>query len=344
MAAYPMSQQFSVDRLAIVPASAEADWNQAFNFSSNVEFLSSCIQKTKGDVTQALVYSSRNEIHLPTTSRKTKPYLWGANIWADVGSSSEVFCSAGSYCPTTVKRIPCSSGHYCRMGSTSEKRCFALTSCNPSTANQNMHAYGIMLIAALSTLLLIIYNCSDQVLTTRGRRLAKSREAAARSARETAKAQQRWKSAKDAAKKHASGLQAHLSRTFSRKKDTPDPEKLKILNQSKPDIDDGLPIPPHPSTSGVSLSSPVPSEGKKKEPSELMQIMRKIEEDPDCYEGFSIGAEDTNVGNVPKGKQINTHSQIFKYAYAQLEKEKAQQQEYKDLTSQGWLKWLLIMK
>ncbi|PQM42126.1 DNA-directed RNA polymerase III subunit RPC3 isoform X2 [Prunus yedoensis var. nudiflora] len=69
--------------------------------------------------------------------------------------------------------------------------CFALTSSNPSTANQNMHAYGIMLIAALSTLLLIIYNCSDQVLTTRGRRLAKSREAAARSARETAKAQQR---------------------------------------------------------------------------------------------------------------------------------------------------------
>ncbi|PQM42125.1 hypothetical protein Pyn_02513 [Prunus yedoensis var. nudiflora] len=39
-----------------------------------------------------------------------------------------------------------------------------------------------------------------------------------------------------------------------------------------------------------------------------------------------------------KEKKINTHSQIFKYAYAQLEKEKAQQQEYKDLTFSGVVK------
>ncbi|KAI4351449.1 hypothetical protein L6164_005818 [Bauhinia variegata] len=90
----------------------------------------------------------------------------------------------------------------------------------------------LLMQAALSTLLLIIYNCSDQVLTTRERRVAKSREAAAGSVRKTANARQRWKSAKDAAKKHASGLQAQLSRTFSRKKDTTDSEKLKILNQA----------------------------------------------------------------------------------------------------------------
>jgi len=36
----------------------------------------------------------------------------GANVWADVRSSSEIFCSAGSYCPTTTKRISCSSGYY----------------------------------------------------------------------------------------------------------------------------------------------------------------------------------------------------------------------------------------
>ncbi|GMP69126.1 hypothetical protein CsSME_00028508 [Camellia sinensis var. sinensis] len=35
----------------------------------------------------------------------------GANVWADVGSSSEVFCSAGSYCPTSIKKIPCGSGY-----------------------------------------------------------------------------------------------------------------------------------------------------------------------------------------------------------------------------------------
>ncbi|WJX11134.1 hypothetical protein P8452_01778 [Trifolium repens] len=43
-----------------------------------------------------------------------------------------------------------------------------------------MLAYGVMLIAALSTLLLIIYNFSDQVLTTRERRVATSREAEAK--------------------------------------------------------------------------------------------------------------------------------------------------------------------
>ncbi|KAM2198559.1 hypothetical protein ACFX1Q_001821 [Malus domestica] len=442
----------------------EADWNEAFNFSSSVDFLTSCIQKTKGDVTRRLCTAAEMKFYFNSFFEKSEganclrpnkncnltawisgcepgwacsvgpnkqvdlensqdipartqscqpccegffcphgltcmirfvvvvvvermllifslfssncyrvleacpsgsycpqatldkstglcePYNYqlppgqpnhtcgGANLWADVGSSSEIFCSAGSYCPTTVKSIPCSSGHYCRMGSTSEKRCFALTSCNPNTANQNVHAYGILLIAALSTLLLIIYNCSDQVLTTRERRLAKSREAAAKSARETAKARQRWKSAKDTAKKHASGLQAHLSRTFSRKKYSSELEKLEISTQSRPDTDDDLSIPPHPSRSSVSQSSPVPSEGKEKEPTELMQIMRKIEEDPEGYEGFSIGSEDTNVGNVPKGKKINTHSQIFKYAYGQLEKEKAQLQEYKDLTFSGVVK------
>ena len=35
----------------------------------------------------------------------------GADAWADVTGSSEVFCSAGSYCPTTTQKIPCSSGY-----------------------------------------------------------------------------------------------------------------------------------------------------------------------------------------------------------------------------------------
>lgn len=187
--------------------------------------------------------------------------------------------------------------------------------------------------AALSTLLLIIYNCSDQVLTTRERRLSKSREAAARSARDTAKARQRWKAAKDAAKKHASGLQAHLSRTFSRKKDVPDPEKLKILNQSIPKTYSDL----YPCALDKSVSSLVQSEEKRKESGNLMQIIHEIEDDPESYEGFSIGAGD-NTSNLPKGKEMNTHSQIFKYAYSQLEKEKAQQQEYKNLTFSGVIK------
>ncbi|GMY09255.1 ABC transporter G family member 24-like isoform X1 [Fagus crenata] len=415
-----------------------ADWNRAFNFSSNLDFLGSCIQKTNGDIIRRVCTAAEMKFYfnsffersesanylrpnkncnltswvsgcepgwacsvgsnqqvdlnnakvIPTrnlncqaccegffcphgitcmipcplgsycplaTLNKTtgvcEPYSYqlppgqpnhtcgGASTWADVSSSSELFCSAGSYCPTTTSRLTCSSGHYCRMGSTSEKSCFKLTSCNPNTANQNVQAYGVMLLAALSTLLLIIYNCSDQVLTARERRLAKSREAAARSARETAKARQRWRAAKDAAKKHASGLQAHLSQTFSRKKDGKDPEKLKILDRVKSDRDDNPLPPPHPSTSGASLPSNVTSGEHKKEPSDLMRIMHEIEDNPDNYQGFSIGTEDMSASaqvNVPKGKQ--THTQIFKYAYAQLEKERAQQPENELLTFSGIVK------
>ncbi|KAK9283806.1 hypothetical protein L1049_012060 [Liquidambar formosana] len=422
----------------------EDDWNRAFNFSSNLDFLSSCIQKTKGDITQRVCTAAevkfyfgsffersqstnylkpnkncnltswvsgcepgwacsigpnqevdlKNSQDMPARTRDCQaccegffcphgitcmipcplgsycplstlnkatgtcePYLYqlppgqpnhtcgGANIWADVRSSRELFCSAGSYCPTTTQKIPCGSGHYCRTGSTSEKRCFKLASCNPNTANQNIHAYGIMLIAALITLLLIIYNCSDQVLTTRERRLAKSRETAARSARETAKARERWKYAKDVAKKHAVGLQTHLSRTFSRKKTVMHSEKLKILGQSKPETDDDLYqsetdddlYPPmHSSTSSAAQKPSTESKGKEKEPSGLMKMMYALEDDHDSYEDFSLESEDKNTKHdMPKGKEIHTHSQIFKYAYGQLEKEKVLQQQNKDLTFSG---------
>nr|POE85309.1 abc transporter g family member 24 [Quercus suber] len=225
------------------------DWDRAFNFSTNLDFLASCIQKTNGDITHRLCSAAELKFYfnsffersgstnylkpnkncnltswvegcepgwacsvgsnqkvnlndskvIPTrtlncqaccegffcphgltcmipcplgsycplaTLNKTtgvcEPYLYqlppgnpnhtcgGANIWADVGSSSELFCSAGSYCPSTTSRQTCTSGHYCRMGSTSEKSCFKLTSCNPNSANQNLQAYGIMLLVSCS--------------------------------------------------------------------------------------------------------------------------------------------------------------------------------------------------
>ncbi|GAB2272327.1 hypothetical protein Dimus_007147 [Dionaea muscipula] len=141
----------------------------------------------------------------------------GADIWADVTTGGDVFCSAGSYCPSTIKKVGCGRGHFCRTGSTSEQPCFQLATCDANTANQNIQAYGIILISAVSIILILVYNCSDQVLHTRERRVAKSRERAIRSARETAQARERWKSAKDVARKRAVGLQAQLSRTFSRK-------------------------------------------------------------------------------------------------------------------------------
>lgn len=157
----------------------------------------------------------------------------------------------------------------------------------------------------MTLILLIIYNCSDQVLSTREKKQAKSREAAARSARETAQARERWKSAKDVAKKHAVGLQSSLSRTFSRKK------------------------------SSKSSLPPMPK-GKKKDQNNLTMMMRELEEDPDSHDGFHVEIGDKNLKkNMPKGKQLHTRSQIFKYAYGQIEKEKALQEQNDNLTFSG---------
>eukprot|EP00249_Psilotum_nudum_P017198 c26207_g1_i2 orf=442-1419(+) len=44
----------------------------------------------------------------------------GANAWADVGTTSGIFCPAGFYCPATTMHLSCSKGHFCREGSTSQ--------------------------------------------------------------------------------------------------------------------------------------------------------------------------------------------------------------------------------
>ncbi|XVE96638.1 hypothetical protein REPUB_Repub02eG0239900 [Reevesia pubescens] len=397
---------------------AEADWNEAFNFSRNLDFLTNCVKKTKGDLTQRICtaaeirfyFSSlfakgtkttnyvkpnkncnltswvpgcepgwgcnadqdqhvdlKNSTYLPSRTKSCQPCCEGffcprglacmipcplgsycplaklntstgvcdpynyqippgqpnhtcgsADTWADVASSSEVFCSPGSYCPSTINKVTCSSGHYCRMGSTAQLSCFKLTTCNPNTSNQNIHAYGAMLFVGMSLLLLIIYNCSDQVLSTRERRQAKSREAAARHARETAQARERWKAAKDIAKK--GGWQQQLSRTFSRAKSNKQPKLFGLGKSVK--VDNQLPPkPPEP-------------KAKKKEPSSLTKMLHSLEEDPKSHEGFNLNIGDKNIKKqAPKVKQLHTQSQIFKYAYGKIEKEKAQQD--KNLTFSG---------
>ncbi|KAK2968180.1 hypothetical protein RJ640_018273 [Escallonia rubra] len=441
-----------------VSCNREADWNRAFNFSSNLDFLTACIQKTNGDITRRLCtaaelkfyfgnffesgstnYLKPNKncnltswvagcepgwacsaessqkvdlkdsrdipartldcqtccegffcphgltcmipcplgshcplatlnkatgISLPTTTRTAESYLWWSKHLGRCYQQLGGILCGGFILPNKYTKNPLqqwvlvltqkfryfsifflqlflekTSGssrmHYCQQGSTSEKRCFKLTSCDPNTSNQNIHAYGIMLLAALSTLLLIIYNCSDQVLTTRERRLTKSRETAARSARDKAHAREKWKDAKEAAKKHAFGLQAQLSRTFSRKKNITHPEQFKILSQRSDIAEDlsGLPDM-HPSTSSASEQSFAASKGKKMEGNDQMKKMHVIENDLYSVDGFSLEMEDKGKKKISKDKEIHTHSQIFKYAYSQLEKEKAQQQN-KNLTFSG---------
>ncbi|XP_039140123.1 ABC transporter G family member 28-like isoform X2 [Dioscorea cayenensis subsp. rotundata] len=211
----------------------------------------------------------------------------GADRWTDVQTSSQIFCPAGFYCPSTIQKIPCS----------------------------NTIAGWVPLLntVALSLLLLVIYNFSGHLLNLRQRREAKSREAAARSARESAQAHQKWKAAKDIAKKHAAGFQEQLSRTFSRKKSNKDTEMQKVLVQPKH-------LQSRNGELGNSFSKPMP----------------ELVEDPASDEDFGVEFEDEiSKKYEPEGKEMHTRSQIFKYAYGKIEQEKALEQQNKNLTFSG---------
>nr|GMC79652.1 putative white-brown complex homolog protein 30 [Ipomoea batatas] len=237
----------------------------------------------------------------------------GADIWAGDASSEGVFCSAGTYCPSTIQKIPCSKGHYCMKGSIKPKACFKLSTCNPKSEIQNLHAFGFMLIGALTFILIIFYNFSDQVITTRYARMAKSREAAAKHARETAQARERWKSAKEVAKAGGFTGLRQLSRAVSKKNN--------VKQSDQPDS---------------SLPPKDPSSEKKKDPNKLTEMMESIDKDPENQEGLSMEIGDKNIKKqAVKAKQLHSRTQIFKYAYGQIEKEKALEQVQQNMTFSG---------
>ncbi|KAL0696553.1 hypothetical protein Bca4012_063733 [Brassica carinata] len=363
----------------------DADWNKAFNFSTNLDFLSSCIQKTKGDIGRRICTAAEMKFYLNAFfSKSNNPagYLqpngncnltswvsgcepgWACSVdpneQVDLQNSKDfpertrncMSCCEGFFCPRGLTcMIPCPLGahcplatlnkttslcqpHYCRMGSTSEKRksfklsclvtscfltssclaaCFKLTSCNPNTANQNMHALGVMVICGVVTILLIIYNCSDQILTTRERRQAKSREAAVKKA----KANQRWKVARTAAKKHVTEIREQITRTFSGKRTNNDGETHKMLARGYSSEVEDL---PKYSSSPASSSAVQPS----------------FEIEDDAAAGSLERPSVVTGGKRGKGHRIKkSQSQILRYAYNQIEKEKARAQENRDLTFSG---------
>ncbi|KAK3134654.1 hypothetical protein QOZ80_6AG0551790 [Eleusine coracana subsp. coracana] len=249
--------------------------------------------------------------HYQPPPGKSNHTCGGADRWADVVSTDDVFCPPGYYCPSTIKKVTCSSGFYCRKGSTSQTKCFSKGSCKPNSATQDITIFGALLVGALCLVLLIIYNFSGQLLMNREKKQAKSREAAARHARETAMARERWKSAKDVAKKHAAGLQSSLSRTFSRKKTT-----LRTHEPSKGTESDAVPS----------------KESGENNNNNLTDMMRSLEENPEKGEGFNV---EIGEKKKTKGRHAHTQSQIFKYAYGQIEKEKAMEQQNQNLTFSG---------
>ncbi|OAY84882.1 putative white-brown complex [Ananas comosus] len=216
-----------------------------------------------------------------------------ADKWADVASTTEIFCPPGYYCPTTVQKINCSSG-YCFLSS---------------------------IVVALSLLLLIIYNCYGQFLTIRERRQAKSRESGARLARESVMARERWKAATDIARKHVVELSAQLSRTFSCRMSFRQQSQVKVLGHSQ-----------QSSESPISMNN---------EPSNATVVMRSVEGDSEMDEASNL-----EVGGkiFKKGKHRHTNTEIFRYAYRQIEKEKALQEGTKNLTLSGLISMATELK
>lgn len=96
------------------------------------------------------------------------------------------------------------------------------------------------------------------------------------------------------------------------------------FGQSKPGTDAGL--PPMPADASD-------RKGKKKG-GNLTKMMQELEENPESHEGFNVEIGDKNI-KKQKAKQLHTRSQIFKYAYGQIEKEKALQEQNKNLTFSG---------
>ncbi|KAL0661473.1 hypothetical protein Bca4012_098310 [Brassica carinata] len=290
-----------------------ADWDKAFNFSANLDFLRSCFNKTEGDFISRICTAAEmkfysDEFLLKTDNPgylKPKPNR-NCNLTSWVPG-----CEPGWACipdhlteqddlpERTSNCMPCCEGFFCPNGLTCMIPCFKLTSCNSNSAN--LHAFGIMVICGVVTILLIIYNCSDQILTTRERRQAKSREAAVKKA----KANQRWKVARTAAKKHVTEISEQISQTLSGKRTKNDGETHKMLDR----VD--------------SSSSPASS-------SSAVQPSFEIEDDA------AGGSNKRPSGKRGKGPRIkNSQSQILKYAYNQIEKEKAMELENSYLTFSG---------
>ncbi|KAJ8559601.1 hypothetical protein K7X08_003659 [Anisodus acutangulus] len=262
----------------------------------------------------------------------------GADMWADFMSATELFCSAGFYCPSTVEKVPCNKGHYCRalFNRTnniyyfnfmtiphvfaaafpvdkifacdilcdkkcvtvmySHAGCYKFATCERQTANQNITFYGVMFSGAIMLILLIIYNCSDQVLSIRERKQAKSREAGARSARESAQAQHKWKS-------NLASMGSQLSKTFSRRKSTRQDVQKIVIKIELVKI----------------LACPCPQR----------TLIVKV---PTLKLG---GGGGDKKFKKDKGKQLHSRTQIFRYAYERIEKEKALQEQNKDMAYSG---------
>ncbi|KAK4375954.1 hypothetical protein RND71_006631 [Anisodus tanguticus] len=114
---------------------------------------------------------------------------------------------------------------------------------------------------------------------------------------------------------------SQLSKTFSRRKSTRQ-DVQKDSDQNRTGKDSGLPLPP-----GMSQT-------KAKKQHNLKKMINASEENPDS-EGSNIETGGDKKFKKDKGKQLHSRTQIFRYAYERIEKEKALQEQSKNMAFSG---------
>ncbi|KAL2634364.1 hypothetical protein R1flu_005843 [Riccia fluitans] len=243
-----------------------------------------------------------------------------ADLWLTFDQAEGMYCEAGSFCPSTTNKTVCSSGCYCRAGSEQESKCSFLSQCDGErTESQNLKASGILLLVVIFVFLLVVYNCSDQLLHIRQRRKSKARDTAAREARDQLSthltAAERWRVAAMKAIK----LPGDISRTLSRKR-----TKSMVENA----------VCGHSTKSHHKATKSVPDVSLVKEPQDvedqefqLLKSVRSVDEElANTVKDYEVKSESTKPTKLP-----HTRTQIYKYAYGQIEKERQSSEQMKGL-------------
>ncbi|CAM0149828.1 unnamed protein product [Urochloa decumbens] len=198
--------------------------------------------------------------------------------------------------------------------------CIIKDSCKANTKNESIFVLGACLVGALSMVLVIIYNCSDQSLTIRERRKTRSREKAIAMARQQIKTQNQLHVAKQLLRSHVNGMQGHLPHTLKPFVQHSDTESSAHRVQETPTS------VPHKAQE-LSEAAVFEIEGTN----EISEAASSVEVNL-SGDGKTVGTKDKGA---PKGMLRLTRSQRFKYAYVRIEKEKVEKQENKNLTLSG---------
>uniref|UniRef100_M8C8K6 Putative white-brown complex-30-like protein n=1 Tax=Aegilops tauschii TaxID=37682 RepID=M8C8K6_AEGTA len=326
----------------------QEDWNGAFNYTSDLGFVERCLAETRGDMPQRLCTPAEAKFYFTSLyNPKGEKNLFletnincGISAWSP-GCEPGWACSVGPIpAANDNETIPlratncqaCCEGFFCPRGLTCMLRIIAnwvppekrLTKCCICTMEYQTQACYLMQ-GIIGVSLLVVYNCSGQFLTIRERRKARSRENAIQLARQQLRAHQGWKAAKQIARKHVTGVQDHLSRTFSRRRSFRQQTDLENSSHRVQEARLMGSTGPNERSDSIVFSAQNTSEISEAMPSVVMDISN---------DGEVVA---TNDKPAPKGKHRSTQTQIFKYAYGEIELEKARQEENKNMSFTGVL-------